>query len=88
MYVLYHMTNPSTPFGGQGWIRPVYFFLLLTHIMLSVAVVPLVLVSLSRALSARFDRHRKLARFALPLWLYVAVSGVLVYLMIAPYYPS
>jgi putative membrane protein len=86
LYVLYHMTNPSTPFGGQGWIRPVYYFLLLTHILLSVAVVPLVLFSFSRALSGRFDRHRKLARFALPLWLYVAVSGVLVYLMIAPYY--
>ncbi len=86
MYVAYHMTADSTPFGGKGAIRYAYFFILLSHIFLSVAIIPLVLISFVRALAQRFDRHRKIARIAYPLWLYVAISGVLVYLMIAPYY--
>ena len=87
MYVAYHMTADSTKFGNPTpWIRYVYFFLLITHIMLSVAIIPLVLVSYVRALAQRFDRHRKIARIAYPLWLYVAVTGVIVYLMISPYY--
>ncbi len=86
MYVAYHMTADSTKFGGDGAIRYVYFFILLTHILLSIAIVPLVLITYVRALSQRFDRHRKIARITFPLWLYVAVSGVIVYLMISPYY--
>lgn len=86
MYVAYHMTADSTPFGGTGIIRPVYYFILITHIILSVAIIPLVLITYVRALAARFDKHRKIARIAFPLWLYVAVTGVLVYVMISPYY--
>ncbi|HLT81792.1 MAG TPA: DUF420 domain-containing protein [Cyclobacteriaceae bacterium] len=86
MYVIYHMTSDSTPYEGTGWIRGVYYFILISHIVLSVAVVPLVLITFSRALSGNFERHRALAKFALPVWLYVAVSGVIVYLMISPFY--
>lgn len=88
MYVLYHMTSYSTPFGGEGVIRYVYFFVLITHILLSVLVIPFVLFTLSRALMADFTRHKSLARYTFPIWLYVAVSGVIVYLMISPYYPK
>jgi putative membrane protein len=87
LYVLYHMTSDSTPYGGEGMIRNIYFFILLTHILLSVVIIPLVLFTYVRALSKRFDKHRKLARITFPIWLYVAVSGVIVYLMISPYYP-
>jgi putative membrane protein len=86
MYVLYHMTSDSTPYGGQGSIRYVYFFILITHILLSVSIIPLVLFTYVRALYGNFARHRALAKFAFPLWLYVAVTGVIVYLMISPYY--
>ena len=86
MYVAYHMTSESTKFGGEGIIRYVYFFILLTHIALSVIIIPLVLFTYVRALSKQFDRHKKLARITFPLWLYVAVTGVVVYLMISPYY--
>lgn len=86
MYVAYHMTSDSTPYGGEGWIRSVYYFILVSHILLSVAVVPLVLLTFARALSGDFERHRALARFAFPIWLYVAVTGVIVYVMISPFY--
>ena len=86
MYVTYHMTSDSTPFGGEGVIRMVYFFILITHIVLSIAVVPFVLFTFSRALSGNFERHKALAKFTFPIWLYVAVTGVIVYLMIRPYY--
>jgi len=86
MYVLYHMTSDSTPFGGQGLIRYVYFLLLISHILLSIVVIPFVLITYVRAITDDIDRHKKIARITLPLWLYVAVSGVLVYLLIAPYY--
>ena len=86
MYVSYHITSDSTPFGGVGWIRPVYFFILISHIVLSVAVVPLILFSFSRALQGDFERHKRLAKFTFPIWLYVAITGVVVYLMISPYY--
>jgi putative membrane protein len=86
MYVAYHMTTESTKFGGEGFIKYVYFFILLTHIVLSVAVIPLVLVTYVRTLSLQFDRHKKIAKITFPIWLYVAVTGVVVYLMIAPYY--
>jgi putative membrane protein len=86
MYVLYHMTSETTPYGGEGWIRGVYFFILISHILLSIGVIPLVLFTFVRALSGDFERHRALARFTFPVWLYVAVTGVIVYLMISPYY--
>jgi putative membrane protein len=86
MYVAYHMSSESTKFGGEGIIRYVYFILLISHIILSVTIIPLVLFTYVRALSEQFDRHKKLARITFPLWLYVAVTGVIVYLMIAPYY--
>jgi putative membrane protein len=86
LYVLYHMTSETTVYGGEGFIRYVYFFILVTHITLSVAVVPMVLFTLVRALSGNFERHRALAKFTFPVWLYVAVTGVIVYLMISPYY--
>ena len=86
MYVAYHMTSESTKFGGEGMIRNVYFFILLSHILLSIAVIPLVLITYVRALAERFDRHKKIAKITFPIWLYVAVTGVVVYLMISPYY--
>jgi putative membrane protein len=86
MYVLYHMTSDSTPYGGEGAIRYVYFFILISHILLSVVIIPLVLFTYVRAISGNFESHRKLAKFTFPTWLYVAVTGVLVYWMISPYY--
>ncbi len=86
MYVAYHMTSNSTPFGGEGVIRMVYFFILITHIVLSIVIIPLVLFTYVRGLSGQFEQHRKLAKITFPIWLYVAVSGVVVYLMISPYY--
>jgi putative membrane protein len=86
MYVIYHMTSASTPFGGEGTIRTVYFIILISHILLSIAVIPLVLITFVKALSKRFDKHRKIAKITFPIWLYVAVTGVIVYIMIAPYY--
>ncbi|MEZ0129550.1 DUF420 domain-containing protein [Flavobacterium sp. LBUM151] len=100
MYVAYHMTSESVKFGDLnhdgildlaetakvGALRYVYFFILITHILLSIIIIPLVLISYVRALSEQFDRHRKIAKITFPLWLYVAVTGVVVYLMISPYY--
>jgi putative membrane protein len=86
MYVAYHMTSDSTKFGGEGIIRYIYFFILISHILLSIAVIPLVLVTYIRALANKFDKHKKIAKITFPIWLYVAVTGVIVYLMIAPYY--
>ncbi len=86
MYVLYHMTSPATKYGGEGVWRGVYFFILVTHIALSVVVIPFVLFTFSRALAGNFERHRRIAKFTFPIWLYVAVTGVIVYLMISPYY--
>lgn len=86
MYVAYHMTADSTKFGGEGTIRYVYFFILITHIILSIAIIPMVLITYVRALAENFDRHRKIAKITFPIWLYVATTGVIVYLMIAPYY--
>ena len=86
MYVAYHMTSDSTKFGGEGFIKMVYFFILISHILLSIAVIPLVLITYVRALAERFDRHKKIAKITFPIWLYVAVTGVVVYLMISPYY--
>jgi putative membrane protein len=85
-YVVYHATTPHTVFGGTGWMKGVYYFILISHIVLAVVVVPLVLFSLYYALSKQFIKHKRLNRFTFPIWLYVAVTGVLVYLMISPYY--
>lgn len=86
MYVAYHMTSDSTTFGGEGWIKGVYYFILVTHIVLSIAIIPLVLRTYAKAYLQKFEAHRKLAKITFPIWLYVAVTGVVVYLMISPYY--
>lgn len=86
MYVAYHMTSDSTAFGGEGWIKYVYYFILITHIILSIVIIPLVLITYVRALAQVFDKHKKIAKITFPIWLYVAVTGVIVYLMISPYY--
>ncbi len=86
MYVAYHMTSESTKFGGEGTIKYVYYFILITHILLSIVVIPFVLFTYMRAKLRQFPQHRKIAKITFPLWLYVAVTGVVVYLMIAPYY--
>jgi putative membrane protein len=86
MYVAYHMTSDSTKFGGEGIIKYVYYFILITHIVLSVIIIPLVLTTYVKAWSQQFDKHKKIAKITFPIWLYVAVTGVIVYLMISPYY--
>ena len=86
MYIAYHMTADSTSYGGVGVIKYVYFFILISHIFLSIVIIPLVLKTYARAYLKDFERHRKLARITFPIWLYVAVTGVIVYLMISPYY--
>ena len=86
MYVAYHMTSDSTKFGGEGSIKFVYYFILISHIILSIIVIPLVLISYVRARLGKFESHKKIVRYAFPVWLYVAVTGVIVYLMISPYY--
>jgi len=86
LYVLYHITSETTVYGGEGFIKYVYYFILITHIVLSIVVIPFVLFTFSRALAGNFERHKRLAKFTFPLWLYVAVTGVIVYLMISPYY--
>jgi putative membrane protein len=87
-YLIYHARVGSVPFHGQGWIRPVYFFILFTHIVLAAAIVPLALVTLSRALREQFDRHKRIARWTLPLWLYVSVTGVVIYFMLYHVYAA
>ncbi|HBI86489.1 MULTISPECIES: DUF420 domain-containing protein [Sphingobacterium] len=86
MYVAYHMTSIETKYGGEGILRPIYFFILITHILLSIIIIPFVLFTFVRGISGSYERHKKLARITYPMWLYVAVTGVIVYLMISPYY--
>jgi uncharacterized membrane protein YozB (DUF420 family) len=81
-YVIYHAQVGSVPFKGTGWIRTVYFAVLIPHVILAAAIVPPVLITVSRALSAKYDKHRRIARWTLPLWLYVSITGVIVYLML------
>lgn len=81
-YVIYHAQVGSVPFKGTGWIRTVYFAVLIPHVILAAAIVPPILITASRGLSARYDKHRRIARWTLPLWLYVSVTGVIVYLML------
>jgi putative membrane protein len=85
-YVLYHLTNPSTSYGGEGFVRYFYYFILISHILLSLVVLPLVLRAYYFAWIGEFVSHRKLTRFAFPIWLYVSITGVIAYLMIRPYY--
>ncbi len=86
LYILHHATHGDTKFGGQGTIRYVYFFILISHIILSIIVIPFVLITFVRARKSEFTKHKKIAKIAFPLWLYVAISGVLVFLLINPYY--
>ena len=86
MYVAYHMTSDSTKFGGEGTIKYVYYFILITHIILSIIIIPLVLTTYVKAWSEQFGKHKKIAKITFPIWLYVAITGVVVYLMISPYY--
>lgn len=81
-YVIYHLQVGSVPFQKTGWIRTVYFLVLIPHVILAAAIVPMVLITVSRALSNRFDRHKQIAKITLPLWLYVSVTGVIVYGML------
>ena len=86
MYVAYHITSDPTPFGGEGVIKTVYYIILISHIVLSIAIIPLVLISFVRGISQQFTQHRKIARITFPIWLYVTITGVIVYYMISPYY--
>lgn len=86
MYVAYHLTSDPTPFGGEGVIKTVYYTILISHILLSIIIIPLVLVTFVRGISQQFTEHRKIARITFPIWLYVTVTGVIVYYMISPYY--
>ena len=86
MYIAYHMTTDPTPYGGDGVIKYVYYFILISHILLSIIVIPLVLTSYTRAIASEFISHKKISKITFPVWLYVAVTGVIVYLMISPYY--
>ncbi|MDZ4848969.1 MAG: DUF420 domain-containing protein [Pirellulaceae bacterium] len=85
-YVTYHLSNPSTAYGGTGIMKTLYRSILISHIALSFVVLPLVLRAFYFAISNQFDRHKRIAKFAFPIWLYVSVTGVVVYLMISPYY--
>jgi putative membrane protein len=85
-YVLYHIRVGHVVFQGQGWVRPVYFALLLSHTVLAIVIVPLILITLRRAWLEKFDKHRLIARWTLPLWFYVCVTGVIVYLMLYQIY--
>ncbi|WP_298532747.1 DUF420 domain-containing protein [uncultured Algibacter sp.] len=86
MYVAYHMTSDSTKFGGEGAVKYFYYFILLTHILMSIIVIPFVLITYVRGITNNIERHKKIARITFPLWFYVAVTGVVVYIMISPYY--
>lgn len=88
LYIGYHMTSESTTFVGEGAIKYVYYFVLISHIILSIAIIPLVLKTYARAYLGKFESHRKLAKITFPIWLYVAITGVVVYFMISPYYPN
>ena len=86
MYVAYHMTSDSTQFEGEGAIKYFYYFILITHILLSIIVIPFVLITYVRAITNNIEKHKKIAKITFPLWLYVAITGVVVFIMISPYY--
>jgi putative membrane protein len=85
-YICHHLLAGDTKFGGEGWVRPIYFFILITHIILAAIILPFILFTSYRALIAEWSAHRKLAKLTWPIWFYVSVTGVIVYLMISPYY--
>lgn len=85
-YLLYHYTSPSTKYGSYGVLRYIYFFILITHILLAVATVPLAMISAGRGLNMEIALHKKITRWTMPIWLYVSITGVIVYLMISPFY--
>jgi uncharacterized membrane protein YozB (DUF420 family) len=87
-YLTYHFYHGSTKFQGQGAVRIVYFAILITHTILAAAIVPMVFITFARALRERFDKHRRIARWTLPIWLYVSVTGVIVYLLLYRIYPT
>ena len=88
-YLTYHFSVTAvTKFQGQGIVRPIYFFILITHIILAVVIVPLVLMTMSRALKRRWEHHKKIARWTWPLWMYVSITGVIVYLMLYQWFPA
>ena len=87
-YLYYHSQVGTTRFTGQGWIRPVYFTILTSHTTLAMVIVPLVIATLFLAFRGRFPRHRRIARLTLPTWLYVSVTGILVYLILYQWYPG
>lgn len=87
-YLVYHYTAGATKFTGQGVVRPIYFAILISHTVLAVAVLPLALITAARALKGRFERHKAIARWTLPIWLYVSVTGVVVYVMLYHLYAS
>jgi putative membrane protein len=86
-YVVSHISNPDAHFGGQGWVRYLYFFILITHITLSIPVLPLAMLSIYRGWNNQISAHKKLVKWTFPIWMYVAITGVLVYIFMAPYYP-
>lgn len=87
-YVIYHYEVPPVRYGGEGVTRTIYFFVLITHIVLAGLIVPLALISIYRSFTSQFEKHKKIARWTFPIWLYVAITGVVVYLMMSPYYPN
>jgi uncharacterized membrane protein YozB (DUF420 family) len=87
-YLTYHFKVGATSFTGEGWIRPVYFTILLSHTILAAVIVPLVIITLWRALRSDFSRHRRIARWTLPLWLYVSLTGVVIYVLLYHVYPA
>ena len=88
MYIAYHMTSESTSYGGEGASKIIYLIILISHIVLSIIIIPLVLKTYARGYLGQIEKHRKLAKITFPLWLYVALTGVIIYLMISPYYPN
>lgn len=86
MYIAYHMTSDSTSYGGTGMLRYLYYFILISHIILSIVIIPLVLRTYAKAYLNKYEEHRALAKYTFPIWLYVAITGVIVYVMISPYY--
>ena len=85
-YVISKLSNPPVPYGGEGWLRPTYFFILVSHIILSVPVLPLALLAIYRGITGEFQKHIKIVKWAFPVWMYVAITGVMVYLFMLPYY--
>ena len=86
-YVIYHHSTPHTEFGGEGFLKYLYFFILITHILLAIVIVPMALFTVMRAFQNKLDKHQKIGKITLPVWFYVSITGVIIYLMISPYYP-